>query len=51
VLPLEVQCVGVCREVMIVCCEKHTFHVSTLCGQSVEILALNLVVHIVTSMP
>ena len=32
-----------------VCFEIHTKHVNTLCGQNVELLNVNLVVHIVTT--
>ena len=37
------------REIIAVCSEFHTKHVSTLCGQHVELLNVNLVVHIVTT--
>jgi hypothetical protein len=35
------------REIMAVCSEIHTKHINTLCGQSVELLNVKLVVHIV----
>jgi len=38
-----------CREIITVCCEMHTKHVNTLCGQNVELLNVKLVVHIVTT--
>jgi len=37
------------REIMAVCSEIHTKHINTLCGQSVELLNVKLVVHIVTT--
>ena len=37
------------REIMAVCCEVHTKHIITLCGQNVELLNVKLVVHIVTT--
>jgi len=37
------------REIIAVCSEIHTKHVNTLCGQNVQFLKLNLVVHIVTT--
>jgi hypothetical protein len=37
------------REIMAVCFEIHTKDVNTLCGQNVEFLVLNVVVHIVTT--
>jgi hypothetical protein len=36
-------------EINAVCSENHTKHVSTLCGQNVELLNVKLVVHIVTT--
>jgi len=36
-------------EIMAVCCEIHTKHISTVCGQNVELLSLKLAVHIVTT--
>ena len=36
-------------EIIAVCFEIHTRHVSTLCGQSVEFVNVKLVVHIVTT--
>jgi hypothetical protein len=32
-----------------VCSEIHTKHINTLCGQSVQLLNVKLVVHIVTT--
>ena len=37
------------REIMAVCCEIHTKHINTVCGQNVELLNVKLVVHIVTT--
>jgi len=37
------------REIMAVCCEIHTKHINTLCGENVELLNVKLVVHIVTT--
>ena len=37
------------REMIAVCSEIHTKHVSTLCGLNVELLNAKLVVHIVTT--
>ena len=37
------------REIMAVCSQIHTKHISTLCGQNVELLNVKLVVHIVTT--
>jgi len=37
------------REIMIVCSQIHTKHINTLCGQNVELLNVNLAVHIVTT--
>jgi hypothetical protein len=37
------------REIIAVCSEVHTKHINTLCGQSVELLNVKLVVHIVTT--
>ena len=36
-------------EIFAVCSEIHTKHINTLCGQNVELLNVNLVVHIVTT--
>jgi hypothetical protein len=36
-------------EIMPVCCEIHTKHINTPCGQNVEWLNVNLVVGIVTT--
>ena len=38
------------REIVAVCSEIHTKHINTLCGQNVELLNVNLAVHIVTTM-
>jgi uncharacterized protein (DUF3820 family) len=37
------------REIIAVCSEIHTKHISTLCGQNGELCMLNLVVLIVTT--
>ena len=37
------------REIMSLCSEIHTKHINTLCGQNVELLNVELVVHIVTT--
>ena len=37
------------REIIAVCSQIHTKHINTLCGQKVELLNVNLVVHIVTT--
>jgi hypothetical protein len=37
------------REIIAVCSEIHTKHINTLCGQNVELLNVNLAVHIVTT--
>ena len=37
------------REIIAVCSEIHTKQINTLCGQSVELLNVKLVVHIVTT--
>jgi hypothetical protein len=37
------------RERIAVCSEIHTKHINTLCGQNVEILGVNRVVHKVTT--
>ena len=36
------------REIMAVCSEIHTKHISTLCGRNVELLNVKMTVHIVT---
>jgi hypothetical protein len=38
-----------CREIIAVCSETHTKDVNRLCGQNVEFLVLNVVIHIVTT--
>ena len=38
-----------CREIVAVCSQIHTKHINTLCGQDVELLNVELVVHIVTT--
>ena len=37
------------REIMAVCSEIHTQHISTVCGQNVELKNVKLVVHIKTT--
>ena len=37
------------RETNAVCSQIHTEHINTLCGQDVELLKLNLAVHIVST--
>jgi len=37
------------REIIAVCSQIHTKHISTLCGQNVELLNIELAVHIVTT--
>ena len=37
------------REIITVCSEIHTKHISTLCGQNVELLSVKQAVHIVTT--
>ena len=37
------------REIIAVCSESHTKHINTLCGQNVELLNVELVVHIYMS--
>ena len=37
------------REITSVCSQIHTKHINTLCGQKVELLNVNLAVHIVTT--
>ena len=37
------------REIIAVCSEIHMKHINTLCGQNVEVLNVNLVVNIVTT--
>jgi len=36
-------------EIIAVCSQIHTKHICTLCGQNVELLNVELVVHIVTT--
>jgi len=38
------------KEIIAVCSEIHTKHINTVCGQNVELLNVNLAVHIVTTM-
>ena len=38
-----------CREIIAVYSQIHTKHINTLSGQNVELLNVNLVVHIVTT--
>ena len=35
-------------EIIAVCSQIHIKHINTLCGQNVELLSVELVVHIVT---
>ena len=37
------------REIMAVCSEIHTKHINTVCGQSVQLLNVKLVVYIMTT--
>ena len=37
------------RDIIAVCSEIHTKHISTLCGQNVELLNVKLAVHLVTA--
>jgi len=37
------------REINTVCSQMHTKHINTLCGQSVELLNVKVVVHTVTT--
>jgi hypothetical protein len=37
------------REIIAVCSQVHTKHINTLCGQNVELLNVELAVHILTS--
>ena len=37
------------REIIAVCSQIHTKHINTLCGQNVELLNVELAVHIVTT--
>jgi len=37
------------REIMDVCSEIHIKHINTVCGQNVELLNVELAVHIVTT--
>ena len=37
------------REIIAVCSQIHTKHINTLCGQNVELLNVELAVHIATS--
>jgi len=37
------------REIIVVCSQIHIKHINTLCGQNVELLNIELVVHIVTT--
>jgi len=33
------------REIIAVCCQIHTKHINTVCGQNVELLHFELLVH------
>ena len=37
------------REIIAVCSQIRTKHINTLCGRNVELLNVNLAVHIVTT--
>jgi len=37
------------REMIAVCSQIHSKHINKLCGQNVEVLNVNLAVHIVTT--
>ena len=37
------------REITAVCSQIHTKHINTLCGQNLELLNVQLAVHIVTT--
>jgi len=37
------------REIIAVCSQIHTKHINTLCGQNVELLNVELVVHTATT--
>ena len=37
------------REIIAVCSQIHTKHINTLCGQNVEFVSVELVVHMVTT--
>ena len=37
------------REIIAVCSQIHTKHISTLCGQNAELLNVKLAVHIATT--
>ena len=37
------------REIIAVCSEIHIKHINTLCGQNVELLSVELMVHTVTT--
>jgi len=37
------------REIIAVCSQIHTKYINSLCGQNVELLNVNLTVHIVTT--
>ena len=37
------------REIMAACSQIHTKHINTLCGQNVELLNVEMAVHIVTT--
>jgi len=36
-------------EIIAVCCQVHTKHINTVCGQNVELLNVKLMVDIVTT--
>jgi len=37
------------REIMAICSQIHTKHISTLCQQNVQLMKVKLTVHIVTT--
>jgi len=43
------QSVNAIKEIIAVCSQIHTKHTNTLCGQNVELLTVQLTVHIVTT--
>jgi len=37
------------REIIVVCSQIHTKHIKSLCGQNVELVNVELAVHIITT--
>jgi len=37
------------REIIAICSQIHTEHINTLCGLNVELLSVELAVHVVTT--